>query len=105
MAVQCTGSIAPGPGRIRDFRHRLLGDAVQALGATFGDVVGETPTIMIGGGVRERRAGFCVRTVAVGWRGGILPVHSDLARIMREGAVEGETQEPPCGTNVMYTTF
>ena len=28
-----------------------------------------------------------------------------LARIMREGAVEGETQEPPCGTNVMYTTF
>ncbi len=25
MAVQCTGSIAPGPGRIRDFRHRLLG--------------------------------------------------------------------------------
>ncbi len=28
-----------------------------------------------------------------------------LARIMREGAVEGETQEPPCGTNVVYTTF
>ena len=27
MAVQCTGSIAPGPGRIRDFRHRLLGAA------------------------------------------------------------------------------
>ena len=25
MAVQCTGSIAPGPGRIRDFRHRLVG--------------------------------------------------------------------------------
>ena len=24
MAVQCTGSIAPGPSRIRDFRHRLL---------------------------------------------------------------------------------
>ena len=28
-----------------------------------------------------------------------------LTRIMREGAVEGETQEPPCGTNVIYTTF
>ena len=28
-----------------------------------------------------------------------------LARIMREGAVEGETQEPPCGTNVVLTTF
>ena len=24
MVVQCTNSIAPGPGRIRDFRHRLL---------------------------------------------------------------------------------
>ena len=26
-----------------------------------------------------------------------------LARIMREGVVLGETQEPPCGTNVVYT--
>ena len=32
MAVQCTGSIAPGPGRIRDFRHRLVGTgAYRAL--------------------------------------------------------------------------
>ena len=57
---------------------RTLGDAVEALGVTLGDVVGETPTIVIGGGERERRAGFCVRTAAVGWRGGILPIHSDL---------------------------
>ena len=28
-----------------------------------------------------------------------------LARIMREGVVLGETQEPPCGTNVVHTTF
>ena len=28
-----------------------------------------------------------------------------LTRIMREGTVEGETQEPPCGTNVVLTTF
>ena len=28
-----------------------------------------------------------------------------LACIMREGAVEGKTQEPPCGTNVVHTTF
>ena len=28
-----------------------------------------------------------------------------LARIMREGAVEGKTQEPPCGTNVVQATF
>ena len=35
-----------------------------------------------------------------------LKVHvPHLARIMREGAVEGETQEPPCGTNVVLTTF
>ena len=57
---------------------RTLGDAVQALGATFGDLAGEAPAIMVGGGVRERRAGFCVRTAAAGWRGGILPVHSEL---------------------------
>ena len=57
---------------------RTLGDAVQALGATFGDLAGEAPAIVIGGGVRERRAGFCVRTAAAGWRGGILPVHSEL---------------------------
>ncbi len=31
--------------------------------------------------------------------------HDPLARIMREGAVEGKTQEPPCGTNVVCTTF
>ena len=57
---------------------RTLGEAVEALGVTLGDVAGETPTIVIGGGVRERQAGFCVRTAAVGWRGGILPVHSAL---------------------------
>ena len=59
------------------FGH-TLGDAVQALGATLGDTDRETPTIVIGGGVRERRSGFCVRTAAAGWRGGILPVHSQL---------------------------
>ena len=57
---------------------RTLGDAVQALGGVFGDVDGETPTILIGAGVRARRTGFCVRTAAAGWRGGILPVHSEL---------------------------
>lgn len=59
------------------FGH-TLGDAVQALGATLGDADGETPTIVIGGSERERRSGFCVRTAAAGWRGGILPVHSEL---------------------------
>ena len=57
---------------------RTIGDAVQALGGTLGDVAEEMPTIVIGGGPRQRRAGFCVRTAAAGWRGGILPVHSEL---------------------------
>ena len=34
--------------------------------------------------------------------GSVVP---ELTRIMREGAVEGKTQEPPCGTNVVQTTF
>ena len=28
-----------------------------------------------------------------------------LARIMHEEPILGETQEPPCGTNVVLTTF
>ena len=31
MAVQYTGSITPGPGRIRDFRHRLVGRLTPIL--------------------------------------------------------------------------
>lgn len=57
---------------------RTLGGAVEALGASLGDADEATPTIIIGGSVRERRSGFCVRTAAAGWRGGILPVHSEL---------------------------
>ena len=55
-----------------------LGDAVQALGGRLGHDDGETPTIVIGGRARERRAGFCVRTAVAGWRGGIVPAHSEL---------------------------
>ncbi len=57
---------------------RTLADAVQALGGMLGDVALETPTVVIGGAPRPRRNGFCVRTAATGWRGGILPIHSDL---------------------------
>ena len=46
---------------------RTIRDAVQALGGRFGDVAAETPTIVIGCGVRERRAGFvCGRQRRVG---------------------------------------
>ena len=43
--------------------------------------------------------------VVAGWSGGAAKPFRELARIMREGAVEGKTQEPPCGTNVVHTTF
>ncbi len=55
-----------------------LADAVQALGGKLGDAAGGMPTIVIGGCAGERREGFCVRTAANGWRGGILPIHSEL---------------------------
>lgn len=57
---------------------RTLADSVQALGGKLGAEGGSAPTIVIGGGVGKRREGFCVRTAAKGWRGGILPIHSEL---------------------------
>jgi len=57
---------------------RTLGDAVHKLGAIIGEDTGKIPTIVIGGNARERRSNFCVRTAVAGWRGGILPVHSEL---------------------------
>ncbi|TCP78865.1 hypothetical protein C8J31_12019 [Rhizobium sp. PP-CC-2G-626] len=57
---------------------RTLAEAVAMLGGTLGEAAEETPTIVIGGGARERRKGFCIRTATAGWRGGILPIHSDL---------------------------
>ena len=58
---------------------RTLADAVMALGAQSDGIGGKTPTIVIGGGPADRREGFCIRTAAAGWRGGILPIHSELA--------------------------
>lgn len=55
-----------------------LADAVRALGGHPGDPPAEAPTIVIGGGTGKRRDTFCVRTAASGWRGGIVPAHSDL---------------------------
>ncbi|EQD69663.1 UBA/ThiF-type NAD/FAD binding fold containing protein, partial [mine drainage metagenome] len=50
---------------------RTLADAAQVLGGTLRDATAETPTIVVGGNASERREGFCVRTTAKGWRGGI----------------------------------
>ena len=58
---------------------RTLGDAVATLGGWAGGIARGTPTIVIGGGPDDRREGFCIRTEAAGWRGGILPVHSEIA--------------------------
>lgn len=55
-----------------------LGDAVRSLGGKISSAGGPTPTIVVGGEPGNRREGFCVRTAASGWRGGILPIHSDL---------------------------
>jgi hypothetical protein len=57
---------------------RTLAEAVVALGGALELRGEECPTIFIGGAPGARREGFCVRTAASGWRGGILPIHSDL---------------------------
>ncbi|MGO7731573.1 hypothetical protein [Rhizobium leguminosarum] len=57
---------------------RTLAEAVETLGGTLGAATEETPTIVIGGGARERSKSFCIRTATAGWRGGILPIHSKL---------------------------
>jgi hypothetical protein len=57
---------------------QTLADAVRTLGGQTSDGAGGAPTVVIGGGPTERREGFCIRTAAAGWRGGILPAHTDL---------------------------
>ena len=55
-----------------------LGEAATALGGrvTVAPPAGE-PTIVVGGGPKARRDGFCIRTMASGWRGGVAPIHAD----------------------------
>lgn len=57
-----------------------LAQAVETFGACVdaSDFRGGCPTVVIGA-QRARREGFCIRAIASGWRGGIMPVHSDLA--------------------------
>ena len=56
-----------------------IGEAITRLGARIGRPEGKPPTVVIGGGSQQARTGFCVRTAVAGWRGGILPVHFELA--------------------------
>ncbi len=57
---------------------RTLAEAIEALGARSGIAAEQAPTVVVGGGPAARREGFCVRTAAGGWRGGVLPVHSEV---------------------------
>lgn len=57
---------------------KTLREAVVALGGMPGETAEALPTVVIGGGSGQRRDGFCVRTVASGWRGGVAPVHSGI---------------------------
>ena len=53
-------------------------------------------------GLGARHLAFPDRTVCL-VRATAQQLAASLTRIMREGVVLGETQEPPCGTNVVYT--
>lgn len=57
---------------------RTLAEAVQALGATLEIGDGRSPTIVVSNSPGARREGFCIRTAVSCWRGGILPIHSEL---------------------------
>ena len=59
---------------------KTLADAIFALGGAVGGGLGG-PVISIGGGPRPRAQGFHVRTTSAGWRGGIVPGHSELAPV------------------------
>ena len=56
---------------------RTLADAVLELGGSVVPHPVDAPTIVVGA-AGVRRQGFCIRTAAAGWRGGILPIHSEL---------------------------
>ena len=58
---------------------RTLRDAVVALGGGVSGTRRSEPTILIGQGRADEREGFCIRAMAGGWRGGIAPIHADIA--------------------------
>ena len=75
--VTVNGSLGTGLTVPLPFGHTLA-DAVHALGGVPCGQADGAPTVIVGGGPIERRDGFCIRTAAAGWRGGILPAHADL---------------------------
>jgi hypothetical protein len=54
--------------------------AIEAVGAQCTiDKIADGPRIFIGGQPRPRAAGFRLRTVYAGWRGGVVPAHSEFS--------------------------
>jgi hypothetical protein len=58
-----------------------LYEAITILGATVEDHLTGVPLVTVGGGPLNRVDGFHVRTVQAGWRGGILPAHSEISLV------------------------
>lgn len=56
-----------------------LGDAVETLGGLPGKENASEPLITIGGPPQLHTSCFHIRTAWAGWRGGILPVHAEIA--------------------------
>jgi hypothetical protein len=56
-----------------------LAEAVARLGGLLTPIPDGAPMVFIGGDARPRAAGFAIRAAWAGWRGGILPGHSDLS--------------------------
>ncbi len=55
-----------------------LREAVVMLGGEIGGCADDLPTIVIGGRLQLRTSRFCVRTLAAGWRGGIVAGHTSV---------------------------
>jgi hypothetical protein len=55
-----------------------LAEAITKLGGMMTPAVDGTPMVFIGGTARPRSPGFAIRAAWAGWRGGILPGHSEL---------------------------
>lgn len=57
---------------------KSLTDEIIQHGGVIASDTGERPVIYVGGGARPRHDGFAIRTQAAGWRGGIMPAHSEF---------------------------
>jgi hypothetical protein len=61
-----------------------LDEAVTMLGGTLGEGAGEDPLVIIGMKAKGRSSVFNVRTAFGGWRGGIVPAHTDIRLVDRD---------------------